>query len=101
MIRLKDNLWTGRVIALRPYEGCKVRWRPERCLLDDLVVTAGKDWISRAQNRDFWRTLEKVYNRNQKMSAGWRRDIFIVGIWVYSIVGTIVPSNVITIRIFT
>jgi hypothetical protein len=59
--RQKNDRWTPRVISWRPWENKRPVGRPQKRWVDDVIPIAGKNWSSKAQNREEWKNLEEAY----------------------------------------
>lgn len=55
--RRTEGRWSRRVLEWRPRLGKRSVERPPARWTDDLIKVAGSDWMAKAGDRAFWRTL--------------------------------------------
>lgn len=62
--RIDDDRWTRRVTVWRgPEGGQRKKGRPHKRWADDIVAVAGKEWLTKARDREAWHSLEEAYTR--------------------------------------
>jgi hypothetical protein len=59
--RRQDGRWTKRIILWRPRLNSRQRGRPPTRWTDDIISTAGHNWVVKAQDRKSWRDMEEAY----------------------------------------
>lgn len=65
--RMSDETrWTKILTFWKPQVGKRKRGRQKRRWEDDIVSTAGKNWMEVALDRQKWKTLEKTYLKRYK-----------------------------------
>lgn len=59
--RHSDNRWTKTVTEWKGPRGSRARGRPCARWQDEIVTTAGKNWLDIAKDRDKWQSLEEAF----------------------------------------
>lgn len=59
--RMTDNRWTHQITAWPGPSGKRKRGRPVGRWEDDITKLIGKDWMTKAQDRDDWKGLEEAF----------------------------------------
>ncbi|KAI8434265.1 hypothetical protein MSG28_012359 [Choristoneura fumiferana] len=62
--RMGDNRWTSRLTSWPGPAGTRKRGRPKTRWADDIVEIAGKLWMEKANDRDYWASLEEAFTLN-------------------------------------
>lgn len=60
--RLKDDRWTYKATMWDPHTGRRSRGRPRQRWADLFKELAGRQWSSRARNRNDWKVLRRQVN---------------------------------------
>lgn len=61
LARLTDNRWTIKTTSWLGPLGYRKRGRPIARWADDVVKTAGINWMRTAKDREHWSTLEEAF----------------------------------------
>ncbi|XP_037872508.1 uncharacterized protein LOC119629720 [Bombyx mori] len=61
--RYSDKRWTNEVTKWKGPNGKRRKGRPMKRWSDDIIVTAGKEWMRQARNRENWIKLEEAYTQ--------------------------------------
>lgn len=61
LARMSDDRWTKQATLWKGPGERRNRGRPRSRWSDDIVSTAGRDWIDTANDRNKWRRLEEAY----------------------------------------
>ncbi|XP_037294379.1 uncharacterized protein LOC115454908 [Manduca sexta] len=62
--RTSDGRWGRKVLEWRPRTGHRNVGRQPRRWTDDIIRTAGKDWMRKAQDRASWRNMEEAFTQH-------------------------------------
>ena len=61
--RYKDDRWTLKTTKWPGPAGKRRKGRPYKRWADDIIETAGTDWMQAACNRDKWKAMEEAYTQ--------------------------------------
>lgn len=59
--RMDSDRWTKRITTWKGPLGKRKRGRPTERWLDEILRTAGNDWMLKATDRDKWRKMEEAF----------------------------------------
>lgn len=61
--RMDKEKWTKRITTWQGPANKKKRGKPREKWIDDIIRKAGKDWITKAQDRQAWSKMEEAFTR--------------------------------------
>lgn len=63
LARFTDQRWTLETTTWKGPTGKRKRGRPKNRWIDEIITTTGKEWRTKANNRETWSKLEEAYTQ--------------------------------------